>query len=444
MSAQAAAGRAVTLTDIVEKDGVFVDGDWVESKDQDPEGNVRLVQLADVGDGKYRDRSSRYLTDEKAEDLRCTFLERGDLLVARMPDPLGRACIFPGDAKRAVTVVDVAVVRPRNPQVNDRWLMYQLNAPTFRRAVAALQSGSTRQRISRKNLASISFHLPERRAQDEAVAEIEKQFSRLDQAVTNLQRVMANLKRYRNAVLASALSGDLCNSRSEGIGAAGNDFGQHVESPEMAPDVSLPSTWSWARADEICAVIASGSTPKPDDMTAAAGDVPFIKVYNLTLDGPLDFTIKPTFIAAATHNGLLARSRCKPGDVLMNIVGPPLGKISIVPNDFPEWNINQAVVTFRVNERVLNRLLAYWLMSPAVRKRIERTSKATAGQFNVQVSTCRRLVLPLPPLAEQHRIVAQIDRRLSIVSEVESEVEANLRRATRMRHAILETLISCS
>ena len=100
-----------TIPDLVGDNGVFSDGDWVESKDQDPDGNVRLIQLADIGDGFYRDRSNRFLTKEKAIELNCTFLETGDVLIARMPDPLGRACLFPGDKKESVTVVDVCVVR---------------------------------------------------------------------------------------------------------------------------------------------------------------------------------------------------------------------------------------------------------------------------------------------------------------------------------------------
>jgi hypothetical protein len=95
-----------TIPDLSGKAGVFIDGDWVESKDQDPDGDVRLIQLADVGDGFYRDKSDRFMTKAKAEELGCTFLKDGDVLIARMPDPLGHACIFPGDAKPSVTVVD--------------------------------------------------------------------------------------------------------------------------------------------------------------------------------------------------------------------------------------------------------------------------------------------------------------------------------------------------
>jgi type I restriction enzyme S subunit len=210
-----------------------------------------------------------------------------------------------------------------------------------------------------------------------------------------------------------------------------------ADRPEFAPVIDLPSGWSWVSAAEVCEIVASGSTPKPDEMSSGTGEVPLIKVYNLGFDGSLDFTVKPTFIRRAIHDGPLARSRCLPGDVLINIVGPPLGKVSLVPDDFPEWNINQAIVTFRAGPRIVNHLLAYWLMAPPVQRRIERTAKATAGQYNVQVSTCRKLVLPLPALDEQHRIVAEVDRRLSIVHEVEAEVDANLKHAQALRKAVL-------
>lgn len=146
--------RWATIPELVGNNGVFIDGDWVESKDQDPSGDVRLIQLADVGDGVYRDRSARFLTQAKAAELRCTFLNPGDVLIARMPDPLGRACIFPGDTKPSVTVVDVCIVRSANGKFDHRWLSWFINASPVRSAISGLQAGSTRKRISRGNLAT--------------------------------------------------------------------------------------------------------------------------------------------------------------------------------------------------------------------------------------------------------------------------------------------------
>ena len=158
-----------TILSLAGDDGVFIDGDWVESKDQDPEGDVRLIQLADVGDGNYRDRSARFLKKKKAVELRCTFLRVGDILIARMPDPLGRSCIYPGDEKEAVTVVDVCIVRSEKGEFNHRWLVCFVNAPPFRSAILGLQAGSTRKRISRGNLATIHLPVPPLREQNKIV-----------------------------------------------------------------------------------------------------------------------------------------------------------------------------------------------------------------------------------------------------------------------------------
>jgi type I restriction enzyme, S subunit len=70
----------VSLSEALASAEEFVDGDWVESKDQDPQGDVRLVQLADVGDGEYIGKSARFLTSTKARKLRCTFLKPGDVV----------------------------------------------------------------------------------------------------------------------------------------------------------------------------------------------------------------------------------------------------------------------------------------------------------------------------------------------------------------------------
>ena len=150
-----------SIDDLVGSHGLFRDGDWVESKDQDPSGAVRLIQLADIGDGEFRNRSARFLTAAKAAELGCSYLREGDLLVARMPDPLGRACIFPlkGEQK-FVTVVDICIVRFGHAQIDNRYFLYALNSPASRKRISDFQTGSTRKRISRGNLSTIEFPIP--------------------------------------------------------------------------------------------------------------------------------------------------------------------------------------------------------------------------------------------------------------------------------------------
>ena len=181
----------------------------------------------------------------------------------------------------------------------------------------------------------------------------------------------------------------------------------------------LPRIWTWASALEICKCIESGSTPAATEMFEGSGEIPYIKVYNLTFTGKLDFGTRPTFISRDTHQLKLRRSKVIPNDVLMNIVGPPLGKVSIVPNLYPEWNTNQAVVLFRTMEGLLPEYLSICLRSVAVLQWILKLAQQTVGQVNISVSKSRRLPIPLPPLAEQHRIVAKVDELMGLCDRLE-------------------------
>jgi len=150
----------IKFSEAISRSGLFSDGDWVESKDQDPEGDVRLIQLADIGVGEFIDKSNRFMTSKRADELRCSYLKAGDILVARMPDPIGRACIFPEDMGRCVTVVDICIVRPDSERIDNRWLMHLINSERFRNQIDRHVTGTTRQRISRGNLAGLEIPLP--------------------------------------------------------------------------------------------------------------------------------------------------------------------------------------------------------------------------------------------------------------------------------------------
>lgn len=90
----------------------FVDGDWIESKDQSELG-VRLIQTGNVGNGFFKDKEdkSRYISEETFDNLHCTEIYPGDILVSRLPDPIGRACIIPQGIGRTITAVDCTIIR---------------------------------------------------------------------------------------------------------------------------------------------------------------------------------------------------------------------------------------------------------------------------------------------------------------------------------------------
>ena len=184
-------------------DGLFADGDWVESKDQDPEGDYRLLQLADIGDGTFLNKSDRWMNREQFNRLGCTKLEVNDVLIARMPDPIGRACLFPEGLPVCATVVDVAIVRTGNETLQ-KFLALLINSSDFRTEAFSLLTGTTRQRISRGNLAKISFVIPSQEKQLEIVNLI----SLFDGEIAQSVRVIEEAKQLRSGLLSDLLSGE--------------------------------------------------------------------------------------------------------------------------------------------------------------------------------------------------------------------------------------------
>ncbi len=212
---------------------------------------------------------------------------------------------------------------------------------------------------------------------------------------------------------------ELAKLKAKGKLPTDDHWKERYEEPKPAgtyglPD--LPNGWCWARAEEVCGFITKGTTPAAEQMSAGAGEVPFIKVYNLTTTGDLDFSVEPTFVDRATHCNELARSRVLPNDVLMNIVGPPLGKVSVVPGTYPEWNINQAIAVFRpIAGRLDTSFLTLALLHGDTIQRAVRQAKATVGQFNLTLEICRSMPLPLAPSAEQLAIAARVRQNLAAI-----------------------------
>jgi type I restriction enzyme S subunit len=445
-----------TIPDLVSDGGVFIDGDWVESKDQDPNGDVRLVQLADVGDGVYRDRSDRFMTKAKAEELRCTFLKDGDVLIARMPDPLGRACIFPGDVKPSVTVVDVAIVRSGNGEFDHRWLASFVNAHPFRSAISGLQAGSTRKRISRGNLATIALPVPPLPEQRRIVAEIEKHFTRLEVGVAALRRVQANLKRYRAAVLKAACEGRLVPTEAELAETEHREFetgeellarilterrrswqgrGQYKE--PAASDTTklgpLPEGWTWATAEQLTSLVTSGSRGW-GEFYSDSGPF-FIRAQDIKTDS-LKLAAVARVALPSKVEGL--RSSVENSDLLVTITGANVTKSAIVRGLAEAAFVSQHVALLKPVLREASAFHFLWIVSPAHGRKILEQWAYGAGKPGLSLEQVRGLPVALPPLAEQTRIVAEVERRLSVVEELEAVVFANLQRATRLRQSVLQ------
>lgn len=196
----------------------------------------------------------------------------------------------------------------------------------------------------------------------------------------------------------------------------------------------LPEGWVWCRLGEICDNITSGSTPDKKHFQENPG-IPYLKVYNIR-NQKIDFKYRSQFIDEEVHAKQLKRSILYPGDVIMNIVGPPLGKVAIIPNDFPAWNCNQAIVFFRPIQKYLKEYIYTFLLAGSFFKEIELIG--TAGQDNISVTKSKNILLPLPPIAEQKFIVAKVDKLMHLCDELEQQIQKSKKEAEALMQAVVQ------
>jgi type I restriction enzyme S subunit len=178
----------------------------------------------------------------------------------------------------------------------------------------------------------------------------------------------------------------------------------------------IPESWEWCKVEDF-SYVASGSTP--DKSAFVDNGIPYLKMYNLK-NQAIDFDYKPQYIKEEVHNGKLQRSRTEVGDLIMNIVGPPLGKLAIIPPSLPQSNFNQAAVLIRpiLQKDTLVRYLFYYLSQMSEINSIQ--TRGNAGQKNISLTQCQNIRVPMPPLSEQKRIVAEIERWFTLIDDIES------------------------
>lgn len=196
----------ITLIDIADKKKeLFNDGDWIESEHIKTEG-IRLIQTGNIGVGKFLNKENRkYINEKSFSDLKCKELFTGDLLICRLAEPAGRACIFPKtNDYKTVTSVDVTIFRPDEKKYNRSLIMYVLCTDEWFKNVIEQVGGTTHKRISRGNLGLIKIHLPKSLTEQNKIATI---LSDMDLEIDLLEGKLLKAQKIRQGIMQDLLTG---------------------------------------------------------------------------------------------------------------------------------------------------------------------------------------------------------------------------------------------
>ena len=434
-------------------------------------GTIPWVSPKDMKTDRIRDAQD-HITTEAVANSATSLVPAGSVLLVVRSGILKHTLPVAVTEREVSLNQDLKAVTP-SEDILPEYLALGLKA--FEREILhrCCKSGTTVQNLEMPVF--LRFELPVARLPDQRriVAEIEKQFTRLEAGVAALRRVQANLKRYRAAVLKAACEGRLVPTEAELARAEGRSFesGQQLlarilterrqnwlvqrslgkggqgrgkykepEMPDTKPLAKPPEGWAWATPEQLSSsesyslgIGPFGSNLKVSDYTTEG--VPLIFVRNIR---PGRFVkAKEVYVTAAKAEELKAH-QASGGDILITKMGAPPGDACLYPEDAPNAVITADCIKLRPSPLLSDRrFFVHALNSELVKPQILDITKGVA-QMKVSLGRFECIAIPLPPLAEQTRIVAEVERRLSVVEELEAVVTTNLQRATRLRQSILQ------
>ena len=368
----------------------IMDGNWIESKDQSPEG-IRLIQTGNVGIGEYLDKDdrARYISEDTFNRLQCTEVFEGDVLVSRLPDPVGRACMVPPMLGRAITAVDCSILRFDPQRFISALFPFYTKSEAYYRQLDPFLTGAVRRRISRKNLEAIPVPLPSLEAQKEIVAEI-----------SGYQKVI------------------------DGARAVLDNYRPYIPTHPDWPMVTIAEI-----AMEVKAGFASGKASVDTE------GVPHIRPMNVTEDGHF------------TREGLKRISEddyrgkedyaLAPGDVLFNNTNSPklVGKTCLITEEIHGGFSNHMTRIRVLADKCDSQFLAASLHAAWRRGDFLERASRWIGQAGINTKLLREFRVPLPALTTQQSVVAEIEAEQALVAanrqlsqRFEKKIHATMRR----------------
>jgi type I restriction enzyme S subunit len=377
---------------------------------------------------------SKSAAEHKGEEYK--IIEKGCFAYNPYRINIGSIAYHNEDIKGLISPAYV-IFKTKPNSIKDNLLFKFLKSAEGLRQIKFHGRGTVRQALRFEDLCKIEISIPTFEKQEKLISNIEKTEYESNLIFSELTHQLDLIKQLRQAFLREAMQGKLVNITN--VKETGQQLLAKIKAEktqlivekklkkerEFSPitkdeiPFEIPEHWIWCRLGEICGFITKGTTP-PLEKIKFDEKIPYLKVYNI-VNQKINFTYKPQFIDEDTHQNVLTRSIVYPNDVLMNIVGPPLGKVAIVPSSYPQWNINQALAIFRPLQIKINTFLYYYLREGSQIQGL--IPLGVVGQDNLSLEQCNNLIFPLPPLHEQEQIVKKLEELMSFCDGLEQSIK---------------------
>ncbi len=316
-------------------------------------------------------------------------------------------------------------LRPYGNTYLPKLIYYYVQSKIFLEQKDELVTGSTQEALTDSNALKIIFPLPPLNEQRQIVEKLDAIIPKIKSAKARLERIPALLKKFRQSILTAACSGKLTEEWRENR----NLF---IENLRESDDgfYEIPDNWSWIELKYLCVNFQYGSSKKSLD----SGKVPVIRMGNIQ-NGKIDYSnLKYT-----NDENEIANYKLQDGDVLFNRTNSPdlVGKTAIFKGNRLAIYAGYLIKINYKKNYLLGDYLNYYLNSSIVRDWCKKVKTDGVSQSNINAKVLSSLVIPLPPLEEQHEIVRRVEKLFALADAVEEKYQKAMQRLEKLEQSVL-------
>ena len=380
---------------------LFLDGDWIES-DVIEESGIRYLTTGNVGAGFYKEQGNGYISEKTFSELHCLNVYPGDLMISRLNEPIGRACIIPDTESHYVVAVDNVILRP-NANYNKKFIMYGMNTDGYAEHANMIARGATMSRISRSQLGQFWLAFPNVGEQQAVADFLDKECAQIDSIAADLEKQIALLQQYKKSLITETVTK-----------GQKNNIPMKVSKVEYVS--TIPSYWEEKRLSSIAYVRARlGWKGLTADEYADEGYA-FLSAFNIVED-KLDLSEDILNYITKFRYDESPEIKLQSGDVLLVKDGAGLGKCARIDNLPFEATTNGSLAVITPNKQLHYRYLYYFLVGDIFQQRISQI-KNGMGVPHLPQGDLRKIVVPIPPMNEQVIISDYLDERCSLIDSL--------------------------
>jgi type I restriction enzyme S subunit len=401
----------------LERNSLFLDGDWIESKDISSDG-IRYITTGNVGEGAYKEQGAGFISEETFHALGCTEVYEGDILVSRLNNPIGRACVVPDLGGRVVTSVDNVIFRP-DSKFDKKFIVYLFSSEEYFKHTSNLARGATMQRISRGLLGNIRVVAPLFEEQTQIARFLDHETARIDALIEEQQRLIELLKEKRQAVISHAVTKGLDPTvpmKDSGVEWLGE----------------VPAHWV-CKSYRYASIIYRGKfSHRPrNDPSLYDGDFAFIQTGDIARAEKYIVEYKQTL----NEKGASVSQKFPSGTLVMAIAAN-VGDTAILGF---EAYAPDSVVGFKPERDIELEFLRFSLM--AALQELKKTSTQST-QANLNIDRISGIKSVFPPLAEQSAITVYLNEVMERFSLLEKQAEASIELMNERRSALISAAVT--